>query len=324
MNSSNQLAPIILFVYNRPSHTRHTVEALLKNPEAKDSLLYIFADGPKEDASDDIKQKISALRAYIHTISGFKDVIIEESNKNKGLANSIISGVTKVIGIYGKVIVVEDDLVTHKYFLRYMNDALSFYEKDNRIFSIGAITEDIEIPEKYKEDVLVVPRVESCGWGTWIDRWSTVQWDMSKYSIWGENNKKQIKDFCKGGEDLWPMLKMQAEGKIDSWAIRWQYNLSIQNKLCLKPVRSLLTNIGMDGSGRHCGDGGVLPTTPLYDREDYYFRFVQNIKEDKVILRNYRQYYTMKRGNRICEVFRLIRSKLSIRSRIKRLLFIRG
>ena len=318
MNTQEQYTPIALFVYNRPSHARQTVEALAKNPEAKDSLLYIFADGPKDNASDEVKQKIAELRTYIHTISGFKDVIIEEADKNKGLANSIISGVTKVIEKYGKVIVVEDDLVTHKYFLRYMNEALSFYEKDDRIFCIGAITENIKIPNSYKEDVLVVPRVESCGWGTWIDRWSLAQWDISKYSIWNRN-EREIRNFCRGGEDLWPMLQMQAEGKIDSWAIRWQYNLSINNKLCLKPVRSLLTNIGMDGTGIHSGDEGILPTTPLYINDDYQFRFVPNIQENKKIIKNYQQFYAQNKDNGYLNIFKKIRAKLAIRTRLKRL-----
>lgn len=322
MNTQEKYTPIALFAYNRPSHTRQTVEALLKNPEAKDSLLYIFADGPKDNANDEVKKMIAELRSYIHTISGFKGVIIEEADKNKGLANSIISGVTKVIEKYGKVIVVEDDLVTHKYFLRFMNDALSFYEKDNRIFCIGAITERIKIPKSYKEDILVVPRIESCGWGTWIDRWSVAQWDISKYSIW-KRNKREIKKFCRGGEDLWPMLQMQAEGKIDSWAIRWQYNLSINNKLCLKPVRSLLTNIGMDGTGTHSGDEGLLPTTPLYIKDHYQFKFVPNIQENRKIIKNYRLFYALKKDNDLFTIIGMIRSKLAIRTRLKKLFVIR-
>lgn len=113
-----KLAPITLFVYNRPDHTNKTIEALKKNKFAKESELFIFSDGPKkqEDAS-----KVKEVRKYLKTIDGFNDVFIKESEKNKGLANSIISGVTEVINKYRKVIVLEDDLITSPVFLEYMN-----------------------------------------------------------------------------------------------------------------------------------------------------------------------------------------------------------
>lgn len=312
MNTQEKYTPIALFVYNRPFHTLQTVEALEKNQEAKNSLLYIFADGPKDNANDEVKQKIKEVRTYIRTISGFKDIIIEEADKNKGLANSIISGVTKVIEKHSKVIVVEDDLITHKFFLRFMNDALSFYNNEEQIFCIGAITKRITIPSSYKNDVLVVPRIESCGWGTWKDRWLSAQWDISKYHIFEKNNKKDIKQFCRGGEDLWPMLQMQLEGKVDSWAVRWQYNMSIQNKLCLLPVYSLLTNIGMDGTGIHSPNSGVLPTTPMYNKDYYDFEFVHNVKENKTIVSNFRRFYALPRNSKFKQYVTIIRSKLSI------------
>ncbi len=279
------LAPIILFVYNRPWHTQQTVEALQRCELAAKSDLYIFADGPKTCATEEQKAKISEVRKYIHTIDGFRLVTIEESETNKGLANSVISGVTKVIEKYGKVIVLEDDIVAHPFFLRFMNDALELYKANQKVFAISATMERFIIPSRYKNDVFLTHRFGSWGWATWTDRWNSVDWDVNNYSIINNPTKKQISHLCKGGADLWPMLQSQQRGDIDSWAIRMGYNMSLQNKLCLRPVKSFVYNIGMDGSGIHCGDKGAN-LLPIYTEETYNMDLIQHPKLNKIITHN--------------------------------------
>lgn len=279
------MAPIVLFVYNRPWHTQQTVEALQRCELVAESDLYIFADGPKTDATEEQKAKISEVRKYIHTIDGFHSVTIEESETNKGLANSVISGVTKVIEKYSKAIVVEDDIVAHPFFLRFMNEALDTYQINQRIFAISATMERFAIPSNYKKDIFLTHRFGSWGWATWADRWNTIDWDINNYSIIKEPTKQQIKHFCRGGADLWPMLQAQHRGDIDSWAIRMGYNMSLQNKLCLRPVKSLVYNIGMDGSGIHCGDEGAN-LLPLYNDNTYSIDLIQYPKLNKEITHN--------------------------------------
>lgn len=281
------LAPIILFVYNRPWHTRQTVEALQKNELAAGSDLFIFADGPKPDASEECLANIKEVRQYIHTIDGFKSVTIEEAPKNKGLANSVIAGVTKIINQFGKVIVVEDDILAHPFFLRFMNEALNFYDNHPAIFAISATMERFEIPKGYKEDVFLTYRFGSWGWATWSNRWNTADWIIQHFVF----SKKNIKLLCQGGEDLWPMLQAQANGKIDSWAVRFDYNMAIQKKLCLRPVKSFVTNIGMDGSGIHCGKTD-MPFLPLYDNEEYRILFMNSTLPYKKISQNVSAYFT--------------------------------
>lgn len=303
------MAPIILFVYNRPWHTQQTVEALQRCDLATDSDLYIFADGPKSNASAEQKNKISEVRKYIHTITGFSNITIEESEKNKGLANSVISGVTNVIEKYGDAIILEDDILTHPFFLRFMNDALDFYKKDKRIFSIGAFMDDIIIPENYKRDVFVCRRVETQGWATWIDRWSSANWNVSDYTIINHPTQKQIRQLCKGGEDLWPLLQMQAAGTVDSWAARWQYNLTLLNGYCLRPINTFVNNIGMDGTGTHSGntlgdnchlqqqitiwESHGLPSTPIYNHPQYDIKMVESIEEDCHLIANLQSHFAI-------------------------------
>ena len=245
------LAPIVLFVYNRPWHTKQTVEALQKNELAKDSELFIYSD---ESKNEDARESVNEVRSYIDTIIGFKKVTVIKREKNWGLANSIIDGVTNIINEYEKVIVLEDDLVTSPYFLKFMNDNLNVFYNRNDIFSITGFNFSqiqLKISNDYKEDIYLSYRCMSWGWGTWKNRWSKIDWEVNDFDIL-EKNKKEIKLFNRGGEDLFPMLKNQLEGKIDSWAIRFCYAHFKNNALCVYPVKSLVNNEGFDGSGVHC------------------------------------------------------------------------
>lgn len=279
------LAPIILFVYNRPWHTQQTIEALQKCELAKESDLYIFADGPRKDASDDAQQQIAEVRQYIHSIDGFKSIHIKESPTNKGLANSIIQGVSEIINKYGKVIVVEDDIVAHPFFLRFMNETLERYKKTQQIFAISATMERFHVPSNYKKDVFLTYRFGSWGWATWIDRWNSVDWTIDNYPLIKHPKPKRIKQFCKGGDDLWPMLQAQQNGEIDSWAIRMEYNMSLQRRFCLRPIHSFVNNIGMDNSGTHCG-GSQVPLLPLYDKKNYDICFPRRISVKRSVTKN--------------------------------------
>jgi len=243
------LSPIVLFVYNRPWHTRQTIEALQKNELAKDSELYIYSDAPK---NENAIEKVEEVRVYIKNIEGFKRVNIIERNKNFGLANSIIDGVTKTVNAYGKIIVLEDDLVTSPYFLKFMNEALDFYKNNDLIMSISGYTYPFEMPQNYKEDVFLFYRSSSWGWASWRERWNKVDFEVKNYSLI-KKNKQLKKKLNKGGEDLFDMLKMQMKGKINSWAIRFALSHSLNDSYVLFPSKSLVHNIGHDGSGIHCG-----------------------------------------------------------------------
>ena len=294
--SETPFAPIVLFLYNRLKHTEQTVAALQKNDLAQQSDLYVFCDGPKQNATIEQIAKVQEVQSFAEHISGFKNVYLTKQSQNKGLANSVINGVSNIIKKHGRVIVVEDDIITHPFFLRFMNDVLSFYEKDKRIYKIGGMTDEIDFPKNYNKDVLVSQRVESWGWATWADRWFSAEWDITKYPIFRKRRRKDISKFCRGGDDLWPMLQAQAKGEIDSWAVRWQYNMSQQNKWCLRPVYSFVTNVGLDGSGVHCGssDTGTAKTTPLYRLDSYNIKLEHNIKENGRIRESYRRYYSIK------------------------------
>lgn len=279
-------APICLFVYNRYVHTKKTIESLLKSDICKYSDIYIFSDGPK--SSKDI-ESVKKVRRYINSIEGFKNIKIYESNINKGLANSVINGVTKIVNKYGSIIVIEDDLEFSNNFLSYMNEALKFYEHKQDIWSISGYTPNINIGREYKEDVYFIKRGCSWGWATWKNRWNSIDWDIDDY-IEFKSNRSKVKDFNKTGSDMSYMLELQIKGEIDSWAIRWCYNQWKQQKYTVYPVISKIQNIGTDDSGTHSGSTKGFNTT--LDKETKNIKLTNKIETNKIILKKFKNFYS--------------------------------
>lgn len=252
-----EYAPIALFAYKRVEKLQECLKALENNHGADDAIIYIFCDGPKK--KDDIVE-VQKVREYIYSYAKknrFKKIYVRESKINRGLANSIIGGVTEVVNKYGKVIVVEDDLVTTNDFLQYMNDALNFYENMKEYGSISAYTFPMKQLNNYPKDIYVTRKGECWGWGTWKDRWNEVDWSVNNFAEYYQDRKKR-KAFDSIEYGLDKMLIMQMSGEIDSWAVRWCYHLFFHNLLTVYPKVSKTLNIGFDGSGTHCEYDGNL------------------------------------------------------------------
>lgn len=240
-----QIAPIVLFAYNRPWHLAQTVEALRQNELADLSDLIIYSDGPKN--SDD-RLKVEEVRKYIRTIEGFKSIKIVEREKNYGLATSIISGVSETIDHYGRIIVLEDDLVTAPYFLRYLNEGLNYYEKEDRVISIVGYIYPVEgLPETF-----FIRGTDCLGWATWKRGWDLFEADGEKLLSELKKHKLTKQFDYNGAYPYTKMLGHQIQGKISSWAIRWHASGFVKGLLTLFPGRSLVMHIGGDGSGTNC------------------------------------------------------------------------
>lgn len=240
------LAPIVLFTYKRVDVLKQSVAALQANYLAENSDLFIFSDAAKQDVDEEV---VLAVRAYLKTIVGFKTVTIFEASNNKGLANSIIDGVTKVIAQYGRIIVLEDDLKTTPNFLTYMNHSLSRYDDRERVFSVSGYNYNFNIPVDYNYDNYFSSRGCSWGWATWNNRWEKIDWNINNY---GEIDSKSFRNsFNRSGSDLSQMLIKQREGIIDSWAIRWYYNQWKLGGITSYPVLSLIDNNGFDDNATH-------------------------------------------------------------------------
>jgi hypothetical protein len=241
-------APIALFVYARPEHTRRTVESLLSNPEASAHDLIVFSDAAR---SPDKCPAVDEVREYVASINGFRSVTICHRRENFGLAKSIIGGVTQVLSERECVIVLEDDLVTSPYFLAYMNEALERFANDERVVSIHGYVYPVE---KTLPEAFFLPGADCWGWATWRRGWSVFNPDGQ--TLLNELKRRGLTsafDF-NGAYSFSKMLQAQIMGLNDSWAIRWYASAFLAGKLTLYPGRSLVHNIGNDSSGTHCGD----------------------------------------------------------------------
>jgi hypothetical protein len=247
-NNGVRLAPIALFVYARPDHALQALEALRANDLAQQSDLFVFADGAKSDS--DIAG-VLAVRKLIRSIDGFKSVVIIERERNLGLSKSVVSGVAQLCDEFGRVIAIEDDVITAPDFLKFMNRGLQQYANEPKALSICAFNPPIVIPRDYSYDSFWSYRFACWGWATWKDRWDKADWSVQDYPEFRSNLQKQ-KQFNLGGDDLSWLLTLHMEGKIDSWDTVWAYTHCKHGGLALIPVASKAYNIGLDGSGTHC------------------------------------------------------------------------
>jgi hypothetical protein len=253
-------APIALFVYNRPEHTSRTINSLANNEGARDSILYVFSDAAKTCLDE---SSVQSVRKILKEITGFNKVIVKEQCKNLGLAQSIISGVSSMCEEYGRVIVLEDDLQTSPFFLKFMNDALEFYVNTPEVMHVSGFRYPARPFETGETFFLHVPLC--WGWATWGRAWDSYRKDLALMS---DFDREAIHRFNFGNSyPFWLQLELNKSLKIDTWFIFWYANLFLRGGLALFPARSLVQNIGMDNSGTNSGfseDYHVqLSTTPI-------------------------------------------------------------
>ena len=241
-----RLAPIVLFTYNRPVHTRQTIDALLKNEYASESDLIIFSDAPKNCVAED---GVRQTRAYLRGITGFRSIKLIERAENMGLAANIIDGVTQVVNEYGRIIVLEDDLLTSSFFIKYMNEALTMYEDVDEVISVHGYVYPVKklLPENF-----FLIHTDSLGWGTWKDKW--VYFNPNGEELLRQLTQKRLLRRFNFDEsyDFVKMLRRQIKGENNSWAIRWYASAFLENKLSLFPGRSLVFHNGGDNTGTNC------------------------------------------------------------------------
>jgi len=248
----NVLAPIVVFTYNRPEHTQRTLDALLQNPLANESDIIIYSDSAR---TANHNKAVDEVRSYLSELTGFRSIKVIHRDKNFGLAESIIQGVTEVLQQSEKIIVLEDDLVVSTYFLEYMNEALEQFVDDDRVISVHGYVYpvDIELPEAF-----FLPGADCWGWATWRRGWTLFNRD-GQYLLDELVRRHMIQEFdYNGASSFLNMLKDQIKGENNSWAIRWYASAFLTNKLTLYPGRSLVNNIGNDSSGTHCGDSDSM------------------------------------------------------------------
>lgn len=251
-------APVALFVYNRPDHTRQTLEALAQNRLADATTLYVFSDGPKAGASPADVERIIATRKLVCSRPWVRNIILVESEINRGLANSIVGGVSRVVEEHGRVIVLEDDIVTSPGFLEYMNQALDLYAHDEQVMHVSGYMYPLDLHAPGTAFL----RILSCwGWATWARAWKHYDPDVEGH-LQRLDRPERIRKFnIEGHADFHRQLLDNHSGRIRSWAVRWYASWLARAGLTLFPTQSLVRNIGHDGTGIHCAEDSRFDTT---------------------------------------------------------------
>ena len=240
-------APIAFFTYKRPEHTRQSLESLTQNEGAEQSELFIFCDGPKRPEDD---EGVRQVREVVRSKQWCGKVRIIERESNIGCANSVIDGVTEVCKKYGRVIVLEDDLVLSPFFLNYMNKALELYNNYPRVMQISGHMYPVQLD--IETDAIFLPFITSWGWATWQRSWKHFDPHMLGYEKLKSNKMLRYGFDLKDSYPYFKMLNSQVHSKIDGWDIRWYLSIFMLGGLTLYPIQSLVKNIGFDGSGTHC------------------------------------------------------------------------
>lgn len=286
-------APLAVFAYNRKDKIERCLSTVSKCKEIEETDLHIFSDGPKNDAD---VTAVKEVRDYLYTFkeqAHFYRVFIYSSDKNKGLAKSIIEGVTQVIENYGKIIVLEDDLIVSDDFLHYMNNGLDFYKEYKRYGSINAYSYPIKSLRKYNKDIYVTRKGDCWGWGTWKDRWECVDWDVTDFHKYIHNPIARIRfESLEAGLD--EMLVLQQEGKSSSWAVRWVYSLHKRGLWSVYPAKSRVTNIGMDGSGENSENTDAFSVEIFNSEEECNFELLEVDKKLERECANYVRIWRIK------------------------------
>tara|TARA_A100001015_G_scaffold122127_1_gene135367 strand:+ start:622 stop:1551 length:930 start_codon:yes stop_codon:yes gene_type:complete len=236
-------APIIIFCYNRLDHLQRVINALKENSLAKQSTLYIFSDGYKNTTD---KKQVLSVRSYLRSIDGFNTIQINESANNKGLAASIIEGVTSIINQYEKVIVLEDDCVVSPYFLDFMNNALNTYQHDENVMHVNGYIPKINtsnLPETF-----FIHHMFCWGWGTWKNSWDLFEKNPGRL-LSTFNSKMKYKFDFNGNYDAYIQIIRNHKRQINTWAVFWSSIIFINKGFCLTTKQSLIQNIGTDASG---------------------------------------------------------------------------
>lgn len=293
------LAPIIIVVYNRPQHTRKMLEALENATLASQSNIYIFSDGAKDAANINL---VNQVRAILREPRNFNNINITERSKNIGLANNIITGIQSVLQAHGKAIILEDDLIISKHGLEYFNDALTAYQPDEKVMAISGYMYPIKDKSALDEGFFFrVPN--TWGWATWDRAWKHFETDITKSTK--DFSKDDIRRFSIDySEDFWKQVKQIKAGKINSWAIHWYLSVFNQNGLVLYPRESMIQNIGTEGSSTH-SDEDIIYDSELASKP--ISTFPNKIEEHKVAYNKIQFFYKHRKGTLFSRILRYIK-----------------
>lgn len=309
-------APIIVSVYNRFEHFKKCIEALLLNPLAQYSDIFILSDAPFCETH---RLGIEEIRDYVRSISGFNSVTPIFRESNVGAHISITEGIKSVLENYGSFIFLEDDIIVSSDFLEYMNNGLSYYKDDKRIFSVCGFKLGFPLPNNYNKDIFFYPCNSPWGFATWKDRWESVNHDY--YDRYSElrADRKNYQKFLSIGFYIKGILKADSQKEIEASDLRVYYHMFQHNMCSVFPVKSKTQNWGFDGTGEHCGNKNAWWAKPELDTMNLPTSFILFDGYNEELLKNHREFQDKINGGLLAkwlkytwihEIWKMIKNKL--------------
>lgn len=283
----NRYAPIIVLVYDRLEHFSRCINSLKTNRLASESALYVVSDAAykKED-----EEKVFKVREYALSINGFKDVKYLFRDKNVGAHNSCKEAIQEVLAVNDSYIIIEDDIVVAPSFLQYMNDGLTYYQKEKKVFSICGFKSSFLLPINYKKDIYFYPCNSPWGFATWKDRWENVNFDYIDRLKELKKDKQKYKAFTSIGFYIKGILMADSRKEIVAGDLRIYYHMFQKNMCSIFPVVSKTQNWGFDGTGEHCGNKNYAWVKPELDTRDIPTKFEPFNGYDEDLLENHRKF----------------------------------
>ena len=300
------LAPIGLTVYSRLNHLKRTIDALKKNPLARESNLHIFSDAPREGD----EEAVYKLRDYIKSIDGFNDVVVTERQQHSRIKNNR-GGQQYLLDKYGKMIWMAEDIVTGAGFLEFLNNALEHYREEDRVISITGYTPVIKLPAGYGHDVFFLRRFNAWGFGIWRQKYNMInqELDQNEYRV-KIKDKRFYRQLVSNGRDIPAMVDREVNGLTDALDVKIMYQQALHEWYTVYPRKSLVQNIGLDGSGLHCGVTDKFNHDTLWDKADG-FKFIDEIQADNRIVSANRRFRRIGIRRRLVEHMRRMRPRLA-------------
>lgn len=307
------VTPVLFIAFNRPEHTRRTIDALrVQHPP----LVYVFQDGPRSGNDGDLKNCPNVRKVIESDIDWPCELHTSFSEVNRGCRDAIIYAITEVLKAHESVIVVEDDIVTSPAFYAYMCKALEYYKDRKTVFSISGHSHSpsrFVVPDDYAYDVFASPRLFNWGWGTWRDRWEQADWSFSYYDEF-MNHPSEKKAFCRGGDDMLPMLIDEKDGRSSAWDIQFAFAHFRNHAVSIVPCVSYTSNIGQDGSGTHCTASNSMPTETIVLNQNADPCFLDVLYFDSRIINSIYSLFTIKKRPKWQKLINFMARKVGLKS----------
>jgi hypothetical protein len=268
------LAPVALLAFRRPMTTLEALYSLSRCPEASQTELHVFCDGPRREED---RRAVEQTREVVRAHPWCGRVEIHASAENRGLARSVIDAVTGLCRSHGRVIVLEDDLLVSRGFLAYMNEALRRYEAEPRVMTISGHNFDLPPPEAR---AAFLPLATTWGWGTWERAWARFQEQPLGLERLEDPAFRRGFD-VDGAYDYTSLLRAQLAGRADSWGIRWWWSVYHEKGLGLFPLRSLVKNIGVGPAATHTREQSVLLESASFDLDNDITAYPDRVAVDE-------------------------------------------